>query len=150
MRKLTFLAIIIFATSSLIRAQKLDLGMSFIPTASTVNFDMENFNVSTMLLAHTNFSTDKSFHCIAYNFNGSVTTIHGWLYTDNADLYLIAAKNISDKEGYLAIGWEHILLNGSFSPTGFIELGTNFAFSESYLSIGIFAPLNWKVWEKKK
>ena len=134
-----------------ISAQQLDLGMSFIPAASTVNFDMENMEVSTTLLAQVCFSTESTYHVIGYNFNGtSVLTLHGWMYADNQDTYIIVAKNLKDAEGYIGIGWEHAICNGNFTPSAFVEVGTNYAFSESYFSIGIFAPLNWKVWEKKK
>ncbi|AHB41106.1 TPA: hypothetical protein DIC40_01785 [Patescibacteria group bacterium] len=148
-RKITFFVAFFVALTFQVKSQQLDLGMSFIPAAGTVNFDMKNFEVSTTLLAHINFSTAKRYHALAYNFNGSVTTFHGWMYKDNQDVYLCLAKNIKDKEGYLGIGWEHTISNGGFSPSAFIEVGTNYAFSETYLSIGIFAPLNHTVWKKK-
>ncbi len=142
--------IIIMFVSFQSNAQQLDLGMSFIPTASTVNFDMENVSISTTLLAHANFSTKKTYHVLAYNFNGtSISTFHGWVYAPDQDVYLILAKNLKDVDGYMGIGWEHTVFNGGFSPSAFIEFGTNYHFSESYVSIGIFAPLNVAVWKKK-
>lgn len=132
-------------------AQQLDLGLSFIPAAGTVDFDMKNMQVSTTLLAHVNFNTKKTYHVLAYNFNGtSISTFHGWMYKSNQDAYVVVAKNLKDAEGYLGIGWEHAISNGGFTPSAFIEIGTNYAFSESYFSIGIFAPLNYTVWKKKE
>lgn len=133
-----------------VRAQQLDIGMSIVPTASTVNFDAENIAVSTLLLAHVNFSTKKSYHVLAYNFNGAaIMMLHGWTYRSDQDVYLSLSKNLKDAEGYLGIGWEHTVSCGGFTPSAFIELGTNYAFSESYFSVGIFAPLSWTVWKKK-
>ena len=146
MKSMLLLIVII---CSQVNAQQLDLGMSFIPTASTVNFDMNTFSVSTILLAHANFSTKKSYHVLAYNFNAyAISTFHGWVYASDQDAYIIIAKNLKNANGYLGIGWEHTITNGGFSSSVFIEVGTNYYFSESYFSIGIFAPLNMTVWKK--
>lgn len=148
LKKIMVIVAIIFCSH--VNAQQLDLGMSFIPAASAVNFDAEKISVSTTLLAHVNFSTKKSYHVLAYNFNGTaVTTFHGWLYKPDQDVYVALAKNLKDAEGYIGIGWEHTVTNGGFSPSVFIEIGTNYHFSESCLSIGIFAPLNVTIWKKK-
>jgi len=134
-----------------VKAQQLDLGMSFIPAASTKNFNMDSITVSTGLIAHVNFSTKKTYHVIAYDFTGyAITTFNGWFCAPDQDVYVVFSKHLKDTEGYLGIGWEHTLLNGNFAPSAFIEIGTNYAFSESYLSMGIFAPLNWTVWKKSK
>ncbi|MEI6672212.1 MAG: hypothetical protein WCL02_02370 [bacterium] len=150
MKKLIMIIIITVMSMSMY-AQQLDMGMSFIPIASTVNFDMKNMVVSNLLLAQVNYNTAKTYHVLAYNFNGtSLMTFQGWMYKPNQDAYVVIGKNLKNKEGYLAIGWEHTILNGSFAPSAFIEIGTNYAFSENYFSIGIFAPLNWTVWKKNK
>ena len=87
---------------------------------------------------------------LAYNFNtNAISTFHGWLYKPDQDVYIVLSKNLVNTEGYLGVGWEHTITNGGFSPSMFIEIGTNYHFSESYLSIGIFAPLNLPVWKKK-
>lgn len=133
-----------------VRGQQVDIGMSFIPAASTTNFAMSKMTVSTSLLAHVNFSTHTRYHTLAYDFEKmALAMFHGWVYKKDQDVYVFISKNLKDREGYLALGWEHTISNGGFSPSGFIEIGTNYAFSESYLSIGIFAPLNYTVWKKK-
>jgi hypothetical protein len=77
-------------------------------------------------------------------------TLHGWMYKSNQDVYISFGKNLKDAEGYMGIGWEHTVSCGGFTPSAFVELGTNYAFSESYISIGIFAPLSYTVWKKKE
>ena len=145
------MSIVAISIAGFLHAQQVDVGLSFIPAASTVNFDMSKMTVSTSLLAHVNFSTAKSYHTLAYDFEKTaIAMFHGWVYKKDQDVYIFISKNLKDREGYLALGWEHTISNGGFSPSGFIEIGTNYAFSESYLSIGIFAPLNYTVWKKKK
>lgn len=151
MKNLFIIVIVIFLTHT-VTAQKLDVGMTFIPLASTVDFDMKNIGVETLLWTHINFSTSKSYHILAYNFNATaLVTINGWLYADDQDLYLICTKNLKDPDGYLGIGWEHTLTNGSFSPSAFVEVGTTYGsenFSHLYLSFGILMPLQYTLWKK--
>ena len=149
--KKNIILIVFIANIIFLSAQQLDLGLSFVPNASTTNFDMKNMVVTTGLLAHLNYSTKKSYHVIAYNFNATaITSFHGWLYTNDQDLYVVLSKNLKDTDGYLGLGWEFTISNGGFSPSAFVEIGTNYHFAESNFSIGIFAPLNKTIWKKKK
>ena len=62
LKKIMVIVTIVFCSQ--VNAQQLDLGMSFVPTAYTVNFDMKKFSVPLVLLAHANFSTKKSYLCL--------------------------------------------------------------------------------------
>lgn len=150
MKKIIMLFLAIGIAISL-HAQQVDVGLSVVPAASTTNFNMNKMTVSVAILAHVNFLTETRYHTLAYDFEKTaIAMFHGWIYKKDQDVYIFISKNLRDREGYLALGWEHTVTNGGFAPSAFIEIGTNYAFSESYLSIGIFAPLNYTVWKKKK
>lgn len=132
-------------------AQQLRLGFFVVPSASAVGSDP--LTVSTGVFTFAGLATEKTYHNLVYAWgNNSIMIINGWKYTKsgNQDLYLVFSKNLSKNGGYLGIGWEYAMTNGSFTAFPFIELGTNWSeFKKPIYTIGIILPVSKTLWKKK-
>lgn len=155
MKKIVIVALLSIAYTLTLSAQKnnfikdINVGAIFSTTASTTfSGGSKPFEVDYGLSTSVAFITDKTVHNFMYNFGGnSIAMLNGYFLPKDWDVYVVGAKSLNTKNGYLGIGIEKMEKVGNVKIFEFCELGTGFQ-GKPILSIGVLMNLSWSL--KKK
>lgn len=149
MKKLIVITVVLFFVNTAHAQLIKDINVGvFIPTTANTTFSggSKPFTIGYDLCPSFTFITKKTAHNVFYGFgSNSIAMLNAYFLPKNWDAYVVGAKSLHTKGGYLGVGIEKMeKIGNNVKFFEFCEFGTGFQ-SRPILTFGLITKVSWSL-----